>query len=317
MKPWKIITAILALALIVVGATVALAYAFWGLGTQAPYSPYAGTTNQHVAAPNGVTTITPTTPIAPTTTTPQVQTSPTTTVPAQTVPPTQNLAPVTQTNTQTPTLYTLPSTQIATPGYPVYGGWGGGWGCPGMRAFFGYGGSAYPNTGTAVTPLTISQAAQIAQTYVASLNNPDLAVKQVEEYTANFYVQVNEKSTSNGAFQLLINKYTGAITAEPGPNMMWNTKYTFTTGFCNWFRGTIMTATPAVTVDQTKANAQQYLNSYLPGTTVGDVTAFYGYYTVEVLSNGNIYGMLSVNSYTGQVWYHTWHGTFIQEIELS
>jgi len=31
--------------------------------------------------------------------------------------------------------------------------------------------------------------------------------------------------------------------------------------------------------------------------------------------NGNDYGMLSVNGYTGQGWFHTWHGTFIQEWE--
>lgn len=284
MKTSKIITAILALSLIVVVATVASAYAFWGLGVQAPYTPYTGTTNQYVGVPTSPTTPSP-----------------------------QNLAPVTQTNTQTPTLYTPPSAQIATPGYPAYGGWG--WGCPG-RAFFGFGTPAYPNAETAVTPLTISQAAQIAQTYVTSLNNPDLTVKQVEEYTANFYVQVSEKSTDNGAFQLLLNKYTGAITAEPGPNMMWNTKYTFTTGFCNWFRGTI-TTTPAVTADQAKTNAQQYLNTYLAGTTVGDVTTFYGYFTIEVLSSGATYGMLSVNAFTGQAWYHTWHGAFIQEIAVS
>jgi hypothetical protein len=185
-----------------------------------------------------------------------------------------------------------------------------------MRGFSGYGTSAYPNAGTATTPLTISQTTQIAQTYVASLNNPDLTVKQVEEYTANFYVQVNEKSTGNGAFTLLMNKYTGAITAEPGPNMMWSTKYMFTFGFCSWFRGTT-TATPTVTVDQAKTNAQQYLNTYLAGTTAGDVTTFYGYYNIEVLSNGATYGMLSVNAYTGQVWYHTWHGAFIQEIAVS
>ncbi len=25
---------------------------------------------------------------------------------------------------------------------------------------------------------------------------------------------------------------------------------------------------------------------------------------------------LSLNAYTGQVWYHTWHGTFVQEKEF-
>ena len=218
-------------------------------------------------------------------------------------------SPVTQTDLQTPTLYT-PQTQIATPGYPRSWGWGS---C--MGDLFGiFSGS--PTTQTSTTPLTINQVTQIATAYVDSLKNPDLAVTQIEEYTNNFYVVVSEKSTETGAFELLINKITGIVTPEPGPNMMWNTKYTFSGGFCNWFRGTI-TSTPTLTADQAKADAQQYLNSYLSGTTVGDVTEFYGHYTVEVLSNGSPYGMLSVNSFTGQIWYHTWHGTFIQEQTIS
>ncbi len=227
-------------------------------------------------------------------------------------PTTQTPAPVTGTtpNAQAPTLYTPPATIIQTPGYGTYGGWGG---C--MMGRWGYG-TNYPTTSTA-TVLTINQAGQIATTYVTSLNNLDLKVTQVEEYTGNFYVQVGEISTGNGAFQLLINKVAGVVTPEMGPNMMWNTKYTFGSGYCNWLRGTTTTATPTVTVDQAKANAQQYLTAYLPGTTVGDVTKFYGYYNVEVLNGGTTYGMLSVNAYTGQVWYHTWHGTFVQVLVVS
>ncbi len=216
----------------------------------------------------------------------------------------QNLPPVTQTNTQTPTLYT-PSPQVVTPGYTNYGGWGGG--CMGRWGW----GPTYPTAPATTTPLTLSQATQTATNYVASLNNADLKVTETEEYANNFYVVVSEQSTGNGAFSLLVNKYTGVITPEPGPNMMWNTKYTFGAGYCNWFRGT-PTGNPTVTVAQAKTYAQQYLDSYLSGTTVGDVTTFYGYYTFDVLSQGNTYGMLSVNSFTGQVWYHTWHGTFIQ-----
>jgi hypothetical protein len=216
----------------------------------------------------------------------------------------QALAPITQTNTQTPTLY-IPS--YTNP--QQFGGWGrcmGRWG----------NGAGYPTTGTTATPLTITQAAEIAKTYVTSLNNPDLTVKQIEEYANNFYVPVSEKGTGNGAFELLINKYTGIVTPEMGPNMMWNTQYTFGAGFCNWFRSTT-TATPTVTVEQAKINAQQYLSSYLQATTVGDVIAFHGYYTVEVLNNVSPYGMLSVNGFSGQVWYHTWHGAFVQEQSVS
>ena len=69
-------------------------------------------------------------------------------------------------------------------------------------------GAGYPTTGTTATPLTITQAAEIAKTYVASLNNPDLTVKEIEEYTNNFYVPVTEKSTGNGAFELLSQQST-------------------------------------------------------------------------------------------------------------
>ena len=219
----------------------------------------------------------------------------------------QALAPVTQTNTNTPTLYT-PPTQVTSPGYRTGWGWGGCWGR--MASIFG------APTATSTTPLTISQAVDIAKTYVASLNNPDLTVKQVEEYQNNFYVAVGQISTGNGAFELLINKATGIVTPEPGPNMMWNTQYTFGAGWCNWARGTIA-GTPTVTAEQAKADAQAYLNAYLAGSTTGDITAFPGHYTIEVLSNGTPYGMLSVNSFTGQVWYHTWHGAFIQEQAVS
>ncbi len=192
-----------------------------------------------------------------------------------------------------------------------------GGGCMGAFGWSGYGYTTtapYTYTGT---QLNITTATTIAQNYVTALNNPDLIVKQVEEYTANFYVQVNEKSTGNGAFQLLIDKYTGSIYPEMGPNMMWNTKYGMMRG--GILGGIFGTPTTTMTVSTTQAetNAQQYLNTYLPGTTVGDVTAFYGYYNIEVLSGPTPYGMLSVNGYTGQVWYHTWHGTFIQELELS
>src|SRR3989304_5752633 len=67
----------------------------------------------------------------------------------------------------------------------------------------------------------------------------------------------------------------------------------------------IQTGPITVTVDQAKANAQQFLSVNYPGTTVGGVDTLYGYYHVDVLQSGTTYGMLSVNGYTGQVWYHT------------
>ena len=211
------------------------------------------------------------------------------------------------TSSQTPTQTGSPTYQAV---YPYqFGG-----GCIGR---FGVNSYVGPTTTTGTGPITINTAATVAQNYLTAIGNPDLTVKQVEEYANNFYVQVSEKSTGNGAFELLINKYTGSIFPEMGPNMMWNTKY-------GMMRGGILggifgtpTTTMTTTATQATANAQQYLNSYISGATTGDVTAFYGYYTIEILNGGTTYGMLSVNGFTGQVWYHTWHGTFIQELQVS
>jgi len=180
------------------------------------------------------------------------------------------------------------------------------------------------------TSLTINNAVAIGQNYLTRLNNLDLAVKKVEEYTQNFYVKVYERSTGLGAFELIIDKYNGNIYTESGASSVWNTKYGSSYGYgpggmegeggmmggWGWSPGTPTTAM-AVTLNQVVANAQQYLNGYYPGTTAGYITTFYGYYSVQVLLSGKTYGVLSINGYTGQVWYHTWHGTFIQEVDLS
>ncbi len=214
-------------------------------------------------------------------------------------------------NYQSTTTYpqTAPGTTPVQVPYQPFDG--GGCGCKMRGGWYGSTVPYYTNGVSNATPITIDQAVTVANDYLTRLNNPDLAIGQVEEYTQNFYVSYYEKSTGTGAFEMLIDKYTGNMNPEMGPNMMWNTKYGMMSG---GMMGLWRTPTPmTVTVDQAKSAAQQFLNTYYAGTTVGDVTTFYGYYSIEVLYSGNVYGMLSVNGYTGQVWYHTWHGTFIRE----
>ena len=77
------------------------------------------------------------------------------------------------------------------------------------------------------------------------------------------------------------------------------------------------TANPSVTAAQAEALAQKYLNARLPGAKVDDSITFPGYYTLDFAKDGKVVGMLSVNAYTGQIWYHAWHGTFVQEKDLD
>ena len=201
----------------------------------------------------------------------------------------------------------------------MMGGWGmmgpgmmGGWnGMPGPGTCPMYGGWQTPTDGT---PLTAEQVTEIAERYVASYGNPDLGVAEIMEFSNHFYVQAREESTGRYAFEFLIDRFTGAVHPEPGPNMMWNTKYGhmgYMAGMMGgWWRSP--TGEPNVTPERAIQIAQEFLDRYRPGFEADDeADAFYGYYTIHILRDGQIVGMLSVNSYTGQVWPHTWHGEFI------
>lgn len=174
-------------------------------------------------------------------------------------------------------------------------------------------------------PITLDQAVELAQQYVASLHSPDLAVREVMEFELNFYFIVYEKSTGVGAFEMLIDGYGGWIKPEQGPNMMWNTKYGMMSGMggmmgrggmMDWNRGTL-TPNMSVTKELAELYAKEYLKSNLPGASIEEADVFYGYYTIHVLKGDMIHGMLSVNGYTGQIWYHSWHGSFISMRELQ
>jgi hypothetical protein len=205
-----------------------------------------------------------------------------------------------------------------------FGGMMGGFG--GMMGGWGRGSQTIPLN---ASPITLDRAVNSAQGYVSSYNNPDLALDEVMEFDNNFYLIVKEKSTGVSAFEILVDRYSGYVHPEPGPNLMWNTKYGHMGGMMSGFggmmgswqggySGNLPTTQMPVSLAEARAAAQAYLRSALPGATLSEGTnTFYGHYTLDVVKDGKVYGMMSVNGYGGQVWYHTWHGTFIQEKELG
>ncbi len=164
--------------------------------------------------------------------------------------------------------------------------------------------------------LSIQQAVDILQRYVADLGG-NYRLYEVMEFQYNFYAIVVESDTGIGAFELLVNPYTGYIYPEPGPNMMWNTKYGMHYRMMGWYN--TPTADMPINPEQAEEIALNYLTNLFQGRNVEIMhpTRFYGYYTMDYKLDGRIHGMLSVNGFTGQVWYHSWHGQFIQEIELE
>lgn len=208
---------------------------------------------------------------------------------------------------------------------------GGNGGMMGMMGGNGSMMSGYGYNNATPTPLTVDQAKAAAEKYLANLDNSDLQIAEVMIFDNNAYIVVEEASTAHGAFELLVDPVSQIAYPEHGPNMMWNLKYGGLNhqsmmgngGMMGMMNGWDYQTTPAdvsaeltVTPEQAVEYAQKYLDQYQPGTTaIADLAQFYGYYTLDFEKDGQVIGMLSVNGYSGQVFVHTWHGTFIEEAE--
>jgi hypothetical protein len=180
------------------------------------------------------------------------------------------------------------------------------------------------NSGLAdVEPLTVEEAEGAIVDYLDAVGDDDLEPGEIMIFDNHAYGQIVEESTGIGAMEVLVDPVTRTVYPEYGPNMMWNTKYGHHAGRFGgpgmMGRGYGWQAAPdagtALSIDEEEAveAAQNYLDTYLPGAQADEhADPFYGYYTLHVLRDGEVIGMLSVNGYTGEVWLHTWHGSFVE-----
>src|SRR5450759_3206566 len=163
----------------------------------------------------------------------------------------------------------------------------------------------------------MDRAVSIAQDTAASYSGGSLAADEVIEFSENYYASIRETGTGIGAFEILIDRATGSVIREPGPDMMWNAKYSAMRGGMMGTFGAAGSGPMAVTTQQAQDIAQRWLDGNRAGASAKAPDSFYGFYTVDFERAGQLVGMLSVNGYTGQVWYHNWHGSFIQLRDLG
>lgn len=148
--------------------------------------------------------------------------------------------------------------------------------------------------GDGVPVRTISQARARASEAAASRG---LSTGEVMQFTQNFYVELKD-SAGDPTTEVLVDPGDGSVSTEYGPAMMWNTGSRVAT----------------ISASQARTIADDWLRANLPGqSTVAEVKTFPGYATIDTETDGNTRGMLSVNTASGAVWYHTWHGDFIAE----
>jgi hypothetical protein len=200
-------------------------------------------------------------------------------------------------------------------------------GGPGMM------GDHFFNTGVDIQPLTIDEVDQVIHEYLEDYSDNDLILGEIMIFDNHAYAQIVEKSTGIGAMEVLVDPQTRSVYPEQGPNMMWNIKYS-PMGSSNWFQGRGMMSGYStngfndqkitiediekmpVSSDEAVDAAQRFLDQYHPGTQADEhADPFYGYYTIHVLRDGDVIGMLSVNGYNSQVFLHTWHGDLLQMSE--
>lgn len=189
-------------------------------------------------------------------------------------------------------------------GYGMMGGYEGAgpWGAPGygmgMMGMGGYGmgsmmGGVYlPDA----RPLAESEARARLESYVGRFA-PGAQIRDLMPFSQNYYAQMVDQD-GRGLGEVLVDRYTGVVYPEPGPNMMWNR------GPAGWSVPTRYDLKAA------KQLAADFLRGYLPGARIMEEQAFSGYYTFD-FGRSEIEGMLSINAYTGEVWVHTWHGPFL------
>ena len=212
-----------------------------------------------------------------------------------------------------------PEAVVVAPGLGMSAGFGGM--MDGMSGAFGT---------TTVKPVdTMADAARRVDAWLEESGFESMSAAEVMAFSSGYYVAV-ESDEGRGAFELIVDPATGWITPEPGPNMMWNTEYGMMQGrYGGGMMGDGMmgggmlgeTVLPGgdgdlISAEQAEELANDWLTRVLPGESAGEPRDFPGYYTLDTERDGRPSGMLSVNAATGAVWYHAWHGSFFDELEL-
>lgn len=194
----------------------------------------------------------------------------------------------------------------------------------------------YASSGSGTPVSDLAGAKRQAQRFADRL---DLRVGEVMRFENNYYAELvgpgDDKAT-----EVLVDGATGAVWLEYGPAMMWNTRYGMMGDSGVRSRQGMMgggpgpggmmggeyrgdptgapspeTTRPSVSAQAAKAVAARWLAREGSELRAGTADAFPGYYTLHVLEGDRVAGMLSVNAYTGAVWYHRWHGRFLSMTE--
>jgi hypothetical protein len=194
-------------------------------------------------------------------------------------------------------------------GGPGTGGLGGqftqGRGMMGGSGMMGRGSDSFPgweNLKKLDKALTVETAKERVVSALKDWGYADLVVDSVAEYDNGFYALVKEKASGKPALEAFVDPTYGTVSAGRGPEMGWNTKYGKS---LHW----PLPSGKTITADEAKKVAEQWLDrSRTTAKYDLKVVELPGYYSVQLLENGKLAGVMAVNAYTSQVWYRGGRG---------
>ncbi len=155
-------------------------------------------------------------------------------------------------------------------------------------------------------PVTQDEAIRKMQSF-AQQYGPNIDVEDSMTFSSNYYGVVKDTSSNQTIAEILVDRYSGSAYPEPGPNMMWNTRYG---------AGRVQAEGVSYDLAGSKKLAEEFLTGYLPEAQIMESHEMPGYYTFD-FGRKDIEGMLSVNAYSGQIWVHTWHGSYLGEVNVT
>jgi len=193
---------------------------------------------------------------------------------------------------------------------------------------FGPGMMGYGPVGAGEPVEDLASAKEQARRFADQLG---LEVGEVMRFGRNYYAEL-EGEGGRLATEVLVDPRTGSVWFEYGPAMMWNTEWGMMGGAGaigggmmmgggmmgggpfgdpSWGPTQGLAGEPTVSAQGAEQIAAEWLSSQGSDMSAGEAEPFPGYYTLHVLRDGEIIGMLSVNGFTGALWYHWWHGRFL------
>lgn len=152
------------------------------------------------------------------------------------------------------------------------------------------------------------------QAYVEQYGNQDLTVARQLEFSLAYQVELIEQSSGRYAFSLMVGKDSGQVSPKAGPNLLWNTRYgpalaEVGGGYGMAGRLVNQTSTDKMSLPESEAHGLATLSTRAidEGLTLdGTARRYYGFYQFDLRRGGTLVGTLTVNGYSGQVWYEKW-----------